>query len=1726
MKRVKQFVAVILSLAIVTGGIYWSEVPADEVQAATIAEHNVDMLNVKVQVAKDANTNVMRFVSSVDSLNYKKVGFEIAKEGEEPKQYDITTVFKEIESLLGEELKYTFSPKVVDTSSEYFMTGLWNAEPDVNYTVRAYAVTFQNEWIYGSSRCVALEDGRTTTTHLNMSFEASENHGLKAEDSIEVTYGVDNVEATATVIDTDGTTVHVRVQDVKYSDLPSATKFTFGSYGSAIFRNLYTEYTGTGTEDTSWYDIYAEEDSTEDAFVIATDADMYGFMHLLNGGTTEKPRVREVFSGKTVYLVSDIAMNSVTEGVTAKEWAQADLNGTTLQTTPNAWSTNCDSKTTETHFSGTFDGQMHTITGVYVKQNNQYAGLFGITAPNSVVKNFYLEESYFTSIYSDTNSNNEMYIGSVAGQCRGMVENVYSNSIVQSANTKGRKIGGLVGNLHTSNSNYPAMIDNCWFAGKVLVSYANAQAGGIAGYVHTGNTTYKTYILNSLFNGEIGSTSTTVKPYNIGGIVGMNSKSICNIEDCLSVGRFTNQASSSVGSIFGNTVDESEMYLVNAYGVTSNVLSISGAVQSSANNREASKAENLGHGFSEISNIHGKAAYQNTLLDFEDVWYARTGAVPVLKTFRNKINKDTVITDFSDVEQNNWYDDAVTKYGLHSLSAFEAFRDYVNAGTVKKFTDKEVYLNTDIDMNPGWKAAINEETGALEGKEPTNVWTPIGTANAKSFNGKFYGRGHTISGVYTTGSNNHSGLFGYLDADSVISELQIVNSWFEIDALTAVGYVGSVVGFWNGGTISNVYSNAYVVGQNALSSNSGNIYYDAGGLVGRAGNDGVNKTMETCWFDGVVADKKNGDAGDRSRIGGLIGMNNVNGVSVLTINNSFHTGELTTKEDLVYIGGFVGQTGAKAAGTNTVSINCCLNLGVLQSSYVQTKIGAVIGYLNAQTGTGTVDVRDSIGLNTVDAYGSGGEYNKGNDTGYVTYTNLEEVIQSFETPTDAMQAFTTIRVEGTTTGMNNAVQGENLSGTSCLILNDFKDWWLEYYNLEEATLNLLMIGNSFSYYYVEELYGLAEAAGIKMAVYNLYSSGSPVWEHRDWLEEDAENYEFYVTDSEGRRKVSPRHVGLKEALTVAEWDAISLQSGRQQAVTDYAELEELNLVDAKYLYDYLRQEAPDARLMWHHAWEYEVGYDKDTHSESAASTGSTDGQDVPSRENQMLRHEVNHELALAICEENDVEMVPTGDAWELLRASYTWTAIDDDGTEYITATDSGVDANGDAYKYLCARPSIYKTYNKERFGYGLTDAELAANATAKNELIDIAAQYGDMYHDGDVGGGQYLNACVWFEVLTGKSCVGNTYVPTYTYNGTTYEMLYDASVLQQYAHQAVEGLKDMQTLYKQVEPIVEGAARVTLESDGIHFYRFTEEQYASVDERCTIAVQDATAGVRLHFKTDSENLTLKVRTSEGVASDHDRTKQFSHDIYVNGELKYELKDEGIEWSELYGDYVGTYELGEGTKEVCIYFPWSVCSVLTGFSLDEGSSLEPVTKDKTVVFYGDSITNGRDVSNPSMHYTARLAEALNATWINKGVSGDVFRPAFAEMKDDVEPDYIVVAYGTNHFKSGIVDDVTTKIQSFYDNLVKTYPDAIIFAVTPIWRSNADAAQTEFQNLWEISAIIENAAEQYDNVIAIDGTDFVPHDTAYYSDDLHPNDAGFEQYSSSLIEAINAILANNP
>ena len=276
---------------------------------------------------------------------------------------------------------------------------------------------------------------------------------------------------------------------------------------------------------------------------------------------------------------------------------------------------------------------------------------------------------------------------------------------------------------------------------------------------------------------------------------------------------------------------------------------------------------------------------------------------------------------------------------------------------------------------------------------------------------------------------------------------------------------------------------------------------------------------------------------------------------------------------------------------------------------------------------------------------------------------------------------------------------------------------------EDDVIELLMIGNSFCSYYVQELAAMAAADGINLRVCNVYYSGCRIDQHYNWWIAGEAPYHFYETTA-GHDRIGTNNVSLEWCLAQGEWDFISLQTARHLTYNMDEEIER-NKPYMDALVGYLREQFPETKLVWHQTWTYEIGKASNGVKTDAAS--------------QLANHERILNYSLHACEEYDLIRVNTGDAWKVLR---------DEG-----------------YRKLCYRLG--------------------------KKVDDAPDHSGDNYHDGDIGGGQYLNACVWYEVLTGNSCLGNTYRPVYKYNGVEYpmesEMTYER--LQEVAHQVVEAMR-------------------------------------------------------------------------------------------------------------------------------------------------------------------------------------------------------------------------------------------------------------------------------------------------------------------------------------------------
>ena len=208
-----------------------------------------------------------------------------------------------------------------------------------------------------------------------------------------------------------------------------------------------------GTADTSWYD----ETSTE--FEISTAEQLAGLAELVNNGND--------FSGKTILITADIVLNDTSNW---ENWESSAPNNTWTPIGAN-WNN---------LFCGTFDGQGHTVSGIYINSENYYQGLFGKNS--GTIKNAGVTESYIKGDY---------YVGGVCGYNYVSISDCYNSGTV-SGNSY---IGGVCGVI------YVGKISNCHNSGEVS---GNDYVGGVCGVIYYSyGTTSNCYYLEGTATGGI-----------------------------------------------------------------------------------------------------------------------------------------------------------------------------------------------------------------------------------------------------------------------------------------------------------------------------------------------------------------------------------------------------------------------------------------------------------------------------------------------------------------------------------------------------------------------------------------------------------------------------------------------------------------------------------------------------------------------------------------------------------------------------------------------------------------------------------------------------------------------------------------------------------------------------------------------------------------------------------------------------------------------------------------------------------------------------------------------------------------------------------------------------------------------------------------------------------------------------------------------------------------------
>ena len=182
-------------------------------------------------------------------------------------------------------------------------------------------------------------------------------------------------------------------------------------------------------------------------------------------------------------------------------------------------------------YTGTFNGNGKTITGLTVTGSDQYAGLFGYIGSGGTVKNVVLEG---VQIESDNDMSD---VGGVAGQSYGNIENCSVSGSVSVSGTNSIA-GGVVG-YQTGGS-----ITGCSSSATVN---AGGVAGGVVGLADGGATLTACYATDNVTIESSGTGS-----YFAGGVVGINT--VSTLKACYAWGSVTGSGSGTVyvGGVTGS----------------------------------------------------------------------------------------------------------------------------------------------------------------------------------------------------------------------------------------------------------------------------------------------------------------------------------------------------------------------------------------------------------------------------------------------------------------------------------------------------------------------------------------------------------------------------------------------------------------------------------------------------------------------------------------------------------------------------------------------------------------------------------------------------------------------------------------------------------------------------------------------------------------------------------------------------------------------------------------------------------------------------------------------------------------------------------------------------------------------------------------------------------------------------------------------------------------------
>jgi lysophospholipase L1-like esterase len=293
----------------------------------------------------------------------------------------------------------------------------------------------------------------------------------------------------------------------------------------------------------------------------------------------------------------------------------------------------------------------------------------------------------------------------------------------------------------------------------------------------------------------------------------------------------------------------------------------------------------------------------------------------------------------------------------------------------------------------------------------------------------------------------------------------------------------------------------------------------------------------------------------------------------------------------------------------------------------------------------------------------------------------------------------------------------------------------------------------------------------------------------------------------------------------------------------------------------------------------------------------------------------------------------------------------------------------------------------------------------------------------------------------------------------------------------------------------------------------TDVRYPRVrpgDSRIPLDTFDAgtlPVGLRLEALSDARAIDIEV-TSRGAAPGLPEG-QTSLELWADGSL-IDVRPAPVG--------TGVVRLDTGPGRVTVYLPHEMRPLPLQLRAVDGN-IEPAPAQSRWLAYGDSITEGANLSAPSRAWPALVARELGFEVVNLGFAGAARGElALAEQMAMLDADVMSVAVGTNCWRRvpTSVEQMAANIDAFLAVLKQERPEVPVILVSPLLRPDAEATANRLgATLTDLREAIEQAGARQSNVHVISGVGIVT--ASQLPDGLHPEETGHEAIADAVVKA---------